>query len=66
MPTLRPLRENATARFAATVDFPTPPFPLPTATTLVSVPGPKRLVRVPRTRSMSDLRSSADIVPMLI
>ena len=30
-PTLAPLFASDAARFAATVDFPTPPFPLPTA-----------------------------------
>ena len=30
-PTLSPNRASATARFAATVDLPTPPLPLPTA-----------------------------------
>src|SRR5574337_1432489 len=37
-PTLAPARIRATARFAATVDLPTPPLPLATATVL-STPG---------------------------
>ncbi len=65
-PTDRPRAASATARFAVTVDLPTPPLPLVTAMTRVRVPGPNgisRAARPPRRRSVSARRSSADITP---
>ena len=45
MPTRSPRAASATARFAVTVDLPTPPLPLVTAKTRVSESGPELLPR---------------------
>jgi hypothetical protein len=63
-PTRAPARASATARFALIVDFPTPPFPDATATTL-RTPG---IVRFPSpgsfaARTSEETRTSTEATP---
>ena len=58
-PTARPRAASATARFAVIVDLPTPPLPLVTAMTRVSVPGPNGLLRAARPPRRRSVRARA-------
>jgi hypothetical protein len=64
MPTRLPQRANATARFTATVVFPTPPLPAPTAMTFFTPSIGARPASGPATaRTLADICTSTASTP---
>ena len=65
-PTRCPRRASSTARFAVTLDLPTPPLPLEIAMIRVSESGPNCSGRDPRSLSISARRLAGSMTPTSI